>query len=112
MAKVVACSSVGYNVPRPKLENMAFTEYFKAGDEYLAGLVAHCKAANPTDKYAGRIARFPVADGFATYVVSSLKPLKLVHVDIGDGWHYQYINRLNATDIKNSIDRNSNLAMR
>lgn len=112
MAKVVDASSVGYNIPLPEVADLGYTAYFKAQDEYLEGLAAHCKAANSADPYAGRIARFPVADGFAVYVVSSLKPLKLVHVDIGDGWHYQYINRLNATDIKNNIDRNSKLASR
>jgi hypothetical protein len=34
----------------------------------------------------GRIIRFPVADGYAIYFVTQLKPLKLRHLAFGDGY--------------------------
>lgn len=50
-------------------------------------------------EYRGKIAKFTVADGHAVYMVISTKPCKLIHLPIGDGWEYQYINRLKAADI-------------
>lgn len=55
-------------------------------------------------QYAGEIVRFSVADGYAMYVVVSLKPVKLIHLDLGDGYDFQYIDRLSANDIRNRID--------
>jgi len=76
--------------------------YRKACQEYVEKVVAFAKRLGK-GKYAGKIVRFPVADGYARYVVMSLKPVKLLHLQDGDGWDFQYIERLTAKDIKEAI---------
>jgi len=51
-------------------------------------------------KHRGKVASFPYADGSARYYIVSLRPLKLVHDATGDAWHYPYIERLTAKDIR------------
>jgi hypothetical protein len=64
--------------------------------------IAAIKAKRPNDEHAGAIVRFPFADGHAQYVVVSSKPLKLQHIDIGDGWHARAsdIRGFRITDLK------------
>jgi len=52
---------------------------------------------------AGEEVNFPVADGSARYIVLSLKPVQLIHVDTGDAWHFQYVTRLTAVDLRKQI---------
>ncbi len=59
---------------------------------------------------AGKEIAFGVADGKARYVVLSLNPVELVHLDVYDGYNYQYVNRLTASDVRNEIKRADALA--
>jgi hypothetical protein len=36
--------------------------------------------------------------------------VELIHLDIYDGYNFQYANRLTATDVRNEIKRNEALA--
>jgi len=77
-------------------------EYLKSCDEYITSLKAWAKA-HGTGKYAGEMVSFPVADGKAVYIVLSLKPVTLIHVDAMDAYQFKYANRLTASDIKEEI---------
>ena len=48
------------------------------------------------------IYRTPVADGHAVYAVTSIKPLTLRHIPVGDAWHAHpaLIRGLRAEDVK------------
>ena len=76
--------------------------YEKACDEYVEKIQEYARKLNPCPE-AGEIVYFPVADGQAQYVVVSLKPVTLIHLDIGDAWDFQYANRLTASDIRKKI---------
>ena len=54
-------------------------------------------------KYKGETVKFPVADGYAIYYVFQCSPMELIHYDEGDAWDYQYIERLNKSDIVEQI---------
>ena len=54
---------------------------------------------------AGKEISFGVADGKARYVILSLKPVQLIHLDVYDGYNFQYVNRLTAQDVKNELKR-------
>ena len=56
------------------------------------------------DSYNGKIANFSIADGYASYMVISIRPLELMHLETGDAYEYPHIARLNAKDIKQNID--------
>jgi hypothetical protein len=85
-------------------------QYFKDCEDYIERLQEAIK-----DSYgdvcpeAGELIDFPVGDGKALYVVARLKPIELIHVDTGDGWHYEYIRRLTAADIRKKIRSNRTL---
>ena len=99
----------GLNVPEFKAGE-EYDSYQKRCDDYVKAVIEAAKAASP-DPEAGEEITFPVADGYARYVVVALKPVQLVHLDVGDGWHYQYINRLTAADIRKCIANKKALAV-
>lgn len=61
-------------------------------------------------KLVGEIVRFPVADGYAEYMVAGLKPVELVHIPTWDAWTYQYANLLTAKEIEARIESERELA--
>lgn len=81
----------------------SYSEYEKLENAYLEEIIAWAKK-NGTGEYAGEQVNFPYADGYASYIVISLSPVKLIHIDIGDGWEYPYAHRLTTKDIKEEID--------
>ena len=80
-------------------------------ERYINEVREFCKSESDCDSdYVGKIAKFQVADGYAEYMVFSIKPLELLHLDVGDAWDYQHIERLKVKDIKENIDRQEKLA--
>ena len=78
--------------------------YESRAESYIGKIVDYAKA-NGHGPEAGRIIRFGVADGKAQYVVFSLKPVVLIHLDVWDGYQFQYVNRLTASDVRDEIAR-------
>jgi len=78
--------------------------YFEACEEYVQKIKDWAKE-NGNCPEAGKEIRFPVADGYARYVVFSLKPVKLIHLDVSDAWQYQYVHRLTAADIRKEVKK-------
>lgn len=64
-----------------------------------------CKVNSPGRKYVGEIIRQGVADGYAQYMVLSLKPLVLIHLSLGDAYQFQWAHRWTASDVKEMIER-------
>lgn len=101
MAKIYSPPE-GFDPPQwdPKLSHK---ENDKAEDEYMEKLKAWAKK-HGKGKTAGEMIYFPVADGKAVYMVFSLKPVTLIHVPVGDAWHFQYAHRLTASDVRKEIE--------
>lgn len=58
----------------------------------------------------GGIASFPVADGYAQYMLGEKgRSTILIHLEIGDAYNYQFIERLTKADIMQSITRDKNM---
>jgi hypothetical protein len=79
--------------------------YVEREEAYVDKVRNWAKENNPHCPEAGKEIRFSVADGYARYVVLSLKPVQLVHLATGDAWHFQYIDRLTAGDIRKEIKK-------
>jgi hypothetical protein len=79
-----------------------YDEYEKACEKYVKEVKKYAKARSACNE-AGEEIQFPVGDGYARYIVASLKPVELIHLNIGDQWHFQYVDRLTASDIKEKI---------
>jgi hypothetical protein len=53
----------------------------------------------------GEIIKFPVADGYAMYMVASMKPLMLIHLALGDAWSYGDVDLMTAKRVQDKIDQ-------
>ena len=78
MAKVFAAP-----IDAPEIDYSG--DWRKQEDEYVAKLAALARK-QATGKLVGEVVRFPIADGHASYMVWHEKPLKLVHLALGDGY--------------------------
>jgi len=80
--------------------DQGFDKFQEQEQIFIKELQKFLKKRKPNGKKVGWIARFPVADGCAQYMIASLKPLELVHMPLGDAWNYRYIERLTSQDIQ------------
>jgi len=76
--------------------------YWDRAEAYEKRIIEYAKK-NSSCSEAGKVIRFGVADGKASYVVFSLKPVVLIHLAIGDAYQYQYAHRLTASDVRQEI---------
>lgn len=88
----------------------------------IAGYEARCKAyeaeteayirtvLHGKHKHTGKILRFPVADGYATYMIWT--PTKWIHLEEGDAWHADpaLIRGMRAADVDERIERDAKRA--
>ena len=92
-------------VPKMNFANFNLKDYNESIDKFVENLTNHVKKLGYVGKHVGEIIHFPVADGRAEYMVLNLKPLMLIHLPIGDAWHYEYIERLTAADVTKKIEQ-------
>lgn len=76
----------------------------KAEEEFVAKLATWAKARAPQDAYAGSVVRWPMADGYAQYLVAATKPVELIHLPIGDAWDFPLAHRATKKDIVGRLD--------
>ena len=98
------------NISVPELNFSNVQEYQRESGEYLQKLKDHLVARNPNGKNVGEIIKFPVADGYAEYMVASMKPLELVHIPLWDAWEYRHVERLTVQDVTEQIEHNATIA--
>lgn len=74
---------------------------------FLDALRLWCKNnSKAVDKsYIGEVVKIPMGDGHALYMVSSLKPLELIHVPVGDAWDSPMAELLTTKKVVEMIDR-------
>lgn len=101
MAKVYLAPK---SIKVPELDFSDINGYEKACDNYKAELKAMLQKRN-NEKNVGEIIRFPVADGYAEYMVASMKPVELVHLNLWDAWDFQYVHLLTAKEVQEKIDQ-------
>jgi hypothetical protein len=63
-----------------------FANYSAACDRYIEQIRDIVKAEFPDDEYVGEVIKFPVADGYARYMVAQTSPLELFHLALDDGY--------------------------
>lgn len=98
-------------IKQPEFNFENINQYRTDCDRYVNELKNWCvqraERAGVTDQYIGQVIRFPVADGYAEYMVASLKPtIQLIHIPLWDAWEFQYVSRLTQKDIIEKIDNN------
>lgn len=111
MAKIYSAPD---EFPLPKYDFKNVKNWLDDEKEYIAKIKNWCierfnAAVDPdpanTLDYIGETISFPRGDGNAVYMVASIKPLQLIHLEIGDNWSFEYAHKLNAKEVKEKIDK-------
>lgn len=76
----------------------------QAEQDYLKRLAGRCKQ-NGKDPILGEIIRFGRGDGYAEYMVWSVKPLQLIWIQLGDAWSVEaaLIRGLTLTEVRRMV---------
>lgn len=96
-------------VKLPEISFEHINQYQDDCDVYIEELKALLQRGMPKGKNVGEIIKFPVADGYAQYMVASMKPLQLVHIDLWDGWHFEFIHLITSKEVQLKIDQEKKL---
>ena len=76
----------------------------KDSERYIKELTNHIKDMGYKGKNVGEIIRFAVADGYAEYMVLSMKPLKLIHLPLMDTYEFPYVHLMTAKEITKKLE--------
>ena len=78
--------------------------YWAACEKHEQQVAAWCRENSPSN-LAGEVIRFGVADGKASYVVYTTKPLALIHLDIGDSYQIDdmMLRGMRVSDVRNLV---------
>jgi hypothetical protein len=103
-----------YSAPKeiklPKLDFSNMQDYNRDCDRYVRDLVKHIKDMGYKGKNVGQIVKFAVADGYAEYMILSMRPLKLIHIPLGDAYEFTYAHLMTASEINKKLDAQNKLA--
>lgn len=99
---------VGLDIPEFKSGVEKFDAYNARCEEYVRRVKALAKSEG-TCPEAGKEIRFPVGDGYARYVIQSMKPVRLIHLAVHDRYHFEYVGRLTASDIRKELSAQASL---
>jgi hypothetical protein len=91
-------------IPVPVLDWEDIDAYEKANEKFIEDLRAFCKKRNNAE-HVGEVIQFPVADGYAQYMVAALSPVELIHLPLWDAWEFDYVSRLTKKDIVEKIEQ-------
>ena len=89
-------------VPAPTVDYRNFDLNRVTNDErrHRLALQAHLHKLGYTGKNTGKTVGFPVADGYAQYMIAEAgKTFALIHLPYGDAYQFQYANRLTKRDV-------------
>lgn len=85
--------------------------YDQAEDAWVARLAEWCRTETKGAELSGEVIAFPVADGYARYMVVRVVPtVTLIHLPLGDAWTFRYAKRLIAKDVRDEVARSKSLA--
>jgi hypothetical protein len=92
----------------PQYESdMNIQELFKREDAWVEKVAVFCRKwgnpSNKTSSICGEEIQFGVADGKARYLVLCEKPLRLIHLPLGDAYQFPYVNRLTLKDVREKV---------
>ncbi len=91
-------------IPVPELDWKNIDAYEKANEKFIEDLRAFCIKRNNSE-HVGEVIQFPVADGYAQYMVAALSPVELIHLPLWDAWEFDYVSRLTKKDIVEKIEQ-------
>lgn len=96
-------------MPVPQIDlSLSIRERMEVEDKWIERLRRWVKQ-NGSGQYAGKVIKDQVADGYAMYMVFSLRPLILIHLPLGDAYQSRWDHRWIASDVKQMVEREETL---
>ena len=92
--------------PEFDFENFNAKTHQEKEDKYVEEIKQYLQNLGYNGKNFGEIINFPVADSHASYLIISMKPLMLLHLELGDAWTFQYVHLLTAKEVQQKVDQN------
>lgn len=101
MAKIY---SLPDGIVKPEIDfgNYNRADYEAKEKKFLEDVKAWCLKRKQGD-FIGEVISFPVADGSASYMVASMKPLELIFLPLMDEYEFQYVHLLTVKEVKEKI---------
>ena len=96
--------------PEPDYANYDFDRERRREDAHRKTLKKWLKDNGYKGKRTGEIARFPMADGYACYMLADGRRSALIHLPYGDAWHYRDVEFLPKKEVLRRIDADKALA--
>lgn len=107
MAKIFRCFE---DVKRPTYDfRQSHKEMQQEENRYLNDIRAKLNSMGFKGKNVGEVISFPVADSTADYMIVSMRPLKLMHLEIADAWDFEYAHLLTAKEVNEKIEAKKRL---
>jgi hypothetical protein len=78
-------------------------EHLAKEAKYIDDIKAFLAKNGYKGKNMGKVIRFPVADGYAQYMVISMRPLMLMHLPLGDAYNFQYAHLLTEKEVNQKV---------
>lgn len=107
--KVCSCPA---EVPEPKIDfsNINTEKWDRVYEDHAVRLREWLVKNGFDGEYTGEIVRFPVADGYAQYMLASGKSSFLIHLPYWDAWHYRDVKYLPKAEIINRIKQQKSIS--
>ncbi len=96
--------------PEPDYRNYDRDAEARKIDEHKAKLKEHMRKLGYTGKRTGSVVRYPVADGYAEYMLAEGRKSVLIHLPYYDGYHYRHIEYVPKAEILAEIEREKKIA--
>lgn len=77
-------------------------DYDQECEQFTQKLREFCKETS-NHKYAGEVARFLVADGYAEYMI--IDGRRVIHLPLGDSYEFPYAERLLISDFIEKVEK-------
>jgi hypothetical protein len=107
MAKIY---STPQEVKVPSFDWKNIDQYNKDCEQFYVDLKDFIVANGHKGKNVGKVVRYQVADGYAEYMVVSMKPLSLVHIPLGDAYEFGFMHLMTADEIEKNLHQQEVMA--
>jgi len=88
----------------PNTNPQYLNEWEKLESQYKADLKKYIMSMGYKGKNVGEVIRFRVADGYAEYMILSMRPLGLIHLNLSDGYQYPHIHLMTAKEVNKQLE--------
>lgn len=95
-------------IGEPKYDYSNFRSWDRTDQRYIEEVRAWLKENREPHPLQGEVIRFPIADGYAAYMV--IDGRSMIHLPIGDAWQIPdaYARGLRVSDVRAMVERNKN----